>query len=301
MKSPRRLQDELRFVSEFTTLFDVMQQVAISQLQRTREQAAARPAIAEALTRDYLPLLPPTCRDHPLIRGGRAGRLLVVMTSDEGLVGPLYTTVLRAALVKANETAGAISRRSPDQRGIEWLLVGQRGLRLLGAQAASAKVLPVPSEESADEQMQRVGQYVVTRCRQEDLRDAWLIAPRFVSTARQDVTTTQLFPLPVGEQLGRVAPDELVIEPTVDGVLEQLAIVWSEAVCVEAFWSARCAEFAARALHVEASRQELGKRTRVLRHDLFKTMHERTDVLVRETCVVQRQVAKRLAHVARCG
>ena len=85
---------------------------------------------------------------------------------------------------------------------------------------------------------------------------------------------------------------DLVIEPSVERVVELLASMWVEAVCLETLWSARRAEFAARALHVEVSRQELGKRARRVRHEFFKTLHERVDVLVRETCVVQRRLGR---------
>ena len=286
MKSSRRLHDELQFVSEFSTLFDVLQQAATSQLRRTQEQASRHPRLTEILGREYLPLLPSASQHHRLVRGGRAGRLLVLIASEEGFVGPLYTALAREARAKADETT-------------QWLLVGRRGLRLLGSRAAQAKVIPLPPEELADEQMRRVGQFVMASYRQADLRDAWLVAPRFVSATHQEVAATQLLPIPAGASRGHAVSRELIIEPSLDRVLEQLALLWTEAVCVEAFWSARCAEFAARALHVEVSRQELSKRARVLHHEFFKALHERVDLLVRETCVVQRYAAKHLQASAR--
>ena len=100
---------------------------------------------------------------------------------------------------------------------------------------------------------------------------------------------------------GPAVPGEtrpLLAEPALSRVIEQAARCWVETVCAEAFWSARRAEFAARALHVEASRQELNRRSKSVRHEFFKSVHERVDVLVRETCVVQRQVARRSARPA---
>ena len=75
-------------------------------------------------------------------------------------------------------------------------------------------------------------------------------------------------------------------------LVEQLAACWVEHVCLESFWSARRAECASRALHIEVSRQELTKRTKSIRYLVFKTLHERVNVLVRETGVVQRTVAR---------
>jgi len=288
MRPSRRLREDLRFVTEFSELFDVRQQVALTQLRRAQAHWAHSPRLTRVLEEEYLPLLPLACRTRPLVRGGAAGRVIVLITSDEGFVGPLHAAVVRDALALAEGTTC-------------WVLVGRRGLRLLGSRAARAEVVPMPPEHLADAQMQRIAQVVVARYTEEALREAWLVAPRFISTARQEVGALRLLPLPVGGASAAPAAGELVLEPSLDRVLERLARAWTEAACVDAFRSARCAELAARALHIEVSRRELAKRSRMLRHELFKTLHERLDVMVRETCVVQRHLARRPRHPADCA
>ncbi len=293
MRSQTHLRDELRFVTEFNTLFDVLQQVAVSHLRRLDELLGGAPSLIQGLTEEFFPLLPSSAGEHPLVRGGAAGRLMVVITSDEGLVGPLHSAVIREAHRRAEGAA-------------EWLLIGQRGLRLLGRQASAVRIVPIPPEERVVEQMQRVTQFLLTQYTQRALKDAWLVAPRFLSVTRQDVVSYQLLPLPAPTPKRLVwgpAPPatdlvegvDVVVEPSTARLVEQLAETWLQSVCVEAFWSARRAEFAARALHIEASRQELARRSRTIRHEFFKTLHERVDVLVRETCVVQRHAADRTA------
>jgi len=275
MQSRQRLRDELRFTTEFNALFDVMQQLAVSQLRRADEQSAHRIWLTDRLQRECFPLLPPSARNERLVRGGVRGRLLVVFTSEEGFVGPLYAAVMRTALALVEEAT-------------QWMLVGQRGLRWLETRAQLLAVEPMPSAEEADARMRRLSQTILTRYRQLDLRDVWLIAPRFVSMTRQEVKVQQLLPLPLGESGSLMQTRELILEPSVEAVVQQLASLWVEAVCVEAFWSGRRAELAARALHVEVARGELSKRARIIRYELFKAMHERVDVLVRETCIIQR-------------
>lgn len=280
MLSQRRLRSELQFVSEFNALFDVVQQVAVSQQRRLEERLAGEASTADVLMREFFRLLPSEARRHPLVRAGQQGRLLVVITSDEGLVGPLHTAVMRHALAHAE---GASTR---------WLLIGGRGLRLLGPQPTAPRVIPIPAAEEAEAQMQRVGQFVLGQFQRAQLQSAWLVAARFLSPTRQDVVTRQLLPLPVGASDEAAPVGELILEPSLPRVVEALAQAWVASVCIESFWSARRAEYAARALHVEASRHELAKRTRRLHHQFFKTMHERIDVLVRETSVVQRHMAR---------
>jgi F0F1-type ATP synthase gamma subunit len=299
MRSQKRLRDDLRFVTEFNTLFDVVQQVAVSQLRHLEELLAAHSPLADVVRREFLPLLPPDAAAHPLLRAGAGARLVVLVTSDEGMVGPLHTAAAREAI----ERAGTETR---------WLLIGQRGLRLLGLNPNpnQARVIPVPPEERVTEQMQRVADYILLEYGRGVLRDVWLVAPTFVSATRQDVAAHQLLPLPVPDApagaapAGAAVPGEsrsVLAEPSLSRVVEQTARCWVETVCLEAFWSARRAEFAARALHVEASRQELNRRSKTVRHEFFKSVHERVDKLVRETCVVQRQVARRARRPASAG
>jgi len=282
MRSQKHLRDELRFVTECNTFFDVLQQGAVAQLRRGDELAARQAVESDLIQREYLPLVPAPLRAHPLVRGGASGRLLVVMTSDEGLVGPLHSLVMR----EAQERAEADTR---------WILVGQRGRRLLTAAASALDVMPMPTEEHADDTLRRLGRVIVSRVLREQLRDAWLVSARYVSASRQEVACRQLLPLPLPPSASPPSADDVIAEPSGERVLEALSQSWVESVCVDAFWSARRAEFAAKAMHAEASRQELAKRNRLVRHEFFKAQHERVDVLVRETCVVQRQASRRSA------
>ena len=278
MRSPKRLRDELQFVSEFNAMFDVMQQVAVSQLRRLDERLTQRVPLADVVARELFPLLPAAADDDLLISGGLEGRLLIVMTSDEGLVGPLHSAVIRSAMEKADAQT-------------QWILVGQRGRRWLSVQG-SVRVMPMPPEDDADRQIHQLAELVLSEFQRQELRDAWLIAPRFLSTMRQDVMIQQLLPLPILQTPTAQGPMELVIEPSLPSLLQQVASVWVRSVCTEACWSASRADCAARALHIEEARQELAKRARHIRYEFFKTLHERLDVMVRETCVVQRH-AKR--------
>lgn len=286
MRSQKHLRDEMRFITEFGALFDVVEQGAVSHLRRLAEYLTGYTPVSERLEREFFPLLPREARQHRLVRGGARGRLLVVFTSDEGLVGFLHTAVIREALAKAD---------GPTQ----WMFVGQRGLRLVGAHLEQARMVPIPEEEHAAAQLRRVSHFVLTQYRQHQLRDAWLITPRFLSMTRQEVSARQLLPLPLRNSSASSGLQDLVIEPSIGRVVERLAAMWVEAVCLDSFWSARQAEFAARTLHIESSRQELAKRTKAVQHEFFKTLHERVDVMVRETCIVQRHVSKRSA--ARAG
>lgn len=280
MLSQRRLRDELRFVTEFQQLFDVMQQVSVAQLKRVEDQVRQQASAVGWLRRQVLPALPPAAHATRWLRPQGTQRVLVVLTSDEGMVGPLHGLVAREAL----------ARMLP---ATHWLLVGQRGRKLLGATAARAEVMPAPTEATAAADLRRLAQALRTYYLQhEAVQDMWLIAARHISATRQTVQAYPLLPLPAAEAPQWRDERPYVIEPSLDQALMALADFWLEAVLIEAYWSARRAELAARALHVEASRQELQRYRARVRHEFFKTAHERVDRMVRETCIVQRHAGR---------
>lgn len=294
MRSQKRVRDELRFVTEFTTLFDIMQQVASSQLHRLEGLLGEHERLSQLIAAEGLAMLPASAGQHPLVRGGERGRLVIVMTSDEGLVGPLHSSVIRQALIKSQEGLGS----EPSPELMQWLLIGSRGQRLLGMRASRVDVIPMPHEEQVDVQMHELTRSLLQRYQDDRLGEVWCVSPRFISTTRQEVAVQQLLPLPLPKDAVSHSERDLVLEPSLDRVVEYLALCWMESHLVEAYWSAHRAEFAARALHIEVSRQELAKRAQIVHHEFFKTLHERVDVLVRETCVVQRQLAHRLSRNA---
>ena len=215
MRPQKQLRDELKFVAEFGTLLDVVQQVAVSQMRRLDEVVKRHPPLAELLAAQFLPLVPSAAGKHALIRGGARGRMLVVMTSDEGLVGPLHGAVVREAQRRADEVR-------------QWLFIGQRGLRISELPLTPATHEPsspavhaitLPPEERVVEQMQRVRHFILTTYRRQGLKDVWLVAPRFLSATRQDVAAHQLLPVPV-QLAADTADRDFVIEPSLARVVE---------------------------------------------------------------------------------
>jgi F0F1-type ATP synthase gamma subunit len=163
----------------------------------------------------------------------------------------------------------------------------------LGEQAIRPRFMPLPADEELEPTVHRLRQLLVEQFTREALRDVWLVAPHFRSAMRQEVVARQLLPLALRRPSAASAVEDLVIEPSVGTVVHALAGLWIETVCVEVLRSARLAELAARAIQMESSRQELTRQSQRLRYACFKSLHERMDVIVRETCVVQHLAAAR--------
>lgn len=286
-RSPKQLRDELRFLTDFGTLCDVMQQAALSQLAHDDDAAGAAPRVRDFLQRECLPMLPSSAAAHPLLARRDGRRTIVLLTSNEGLVGPLHGLVARKALALA-------------QGPTAWILIGQRALRLLGPAARGARQMPLPSDADAAAKWHRFGEVLVNDVMRGASAEAVLVAARYISRTRQEIAVYPLLPLPSDAIGSAPRPQEILLEPSLDAVIRSLAVAWIAATGLEAQASARRAEHAARILHMERARDELTGQARSLRHHLFKTMHTKVDVMVRETCVVHRlaEVRRRSTGVA---
>ena len=115
MRSAKHVADDMRFVSEFRDLCDVMQQTAVSRLKRHEESLTQAPSLMAVLRREFFPLLPASTHEERWMRGGERGQLVVVLTADEGMVGPLHANTVRQALAIGTEPT-------------HWILVGQRAM-----------------------------------------------------------------------------------------------------------------------------------------------------------------------------
>ena len=272
MRSLKQLKDDLAFVNECRSLFEVIQQTALSQLHWYEERSKAFQPMSRIIQERCLPMLPAEAATHPLLSGGKQGSLVMVFTADEGLVGTLYTDVVRQALSHATEPS-------------HWIALGERGARLLTDRGVMPQRLAMPSDDTSMAAFWHVSQRVVRQMLRDGLRTAWVVFPQFVSKTSQVATAKQLIPLRIN---ANQALEDLVIEPSVERVVERLIQLWVWYSLIEAFWSSRLAELAARALHLEEAIDELNQRAKRAHREFFKVMHERADVMVRETCLVKR-------------
>src|SRR5712691_2598162 len=119
MPSTRELRRRIRDVGSIRQITRAMQFVAASKLKRAQDATLnARPyadMIDEVLA-DLATVL--SGEDHPLLgqrEGGR--RLLVLITSDRGLAGPLNTNTIRFAARAITENEGDLAVTSVGRKG----------------------------------------------------------------------------------------------------------------------------------------------------------------------------------------
>ncbi len=269
MPSLKQLRDDLGFVHECQTLFGAMQHTALAQLGRILQAHRSKRPVGPILEQWCLPMVPEAAFRHPLLRAPTAvgeGSLIVLMTGDQGLVGPLYHEVIRLALAQACEPS-------------HWIALGVRGSTLLTERDVPHQTIPSPVEEDVPPLMRRLATQLIQQIRQTPVSRVWLVSSRFDSMTRHIATAQPLLPWP---SRSAAAPEDVVSEPSLERAVEQLVWTWLRIRLEDAWWTNRLAELAARALHLEEARDDLTAQSTALRRELCKAMHQRLDTMARE-------------------
>src|SRR6186713_642881 len=192
-----------------------MQFVAASKLRRAQESTlSSRPysdKIDEVLA-DLASVL--GGEDHPLLAAREGGkRLIVLITTDRGLAGPLNTNTIRFASRAITEDAGDLTVITVGRKGRD--AMRRAGVPLeahfagFGDRPAFADVLPLARLISDD--------FLAGTYSRIDV-----IYNRFVSTLVQRPEMIHLLPIVPSEDTEGIPGNQFIFEPNASAVLERL-------------------------------------------------------------------------------
>jgi len=192
-----------------------MQFVAASKLKRAQDSTlAARPyseKIDEVLA-DLAAVL--GADEHPLLSQRAGGkRLLVLITSDRGLAGPLNTNTIRFAARTITEHQGDLAVVSVGRKGRDAMRRARVPLEAhfagYGDRPTFADVIPLSRLITDGFVSGEFGQIDIAY-------------PRFVSTLVQRPTMEALLPVKPTEDTEGIPGNQFIFEPNAGAVLEQL-------------------------------------------------------------------------------
>jgi len=192
-----------------------MQFVAASKLRRAQESTlSARPyseKIDEVLA-DVAAVL--GSEDHPLLADPTGSkRLLILITTDRGLAGPLNTNTIRFISREITEHAGDIAVVSVGRKGRDAMRRARVPIEAhfagFGDKPTFADVLPLARLITEDFLSGEYGRID-------------LIYSRFISTLAQRPVLDQLLPIKAAEDTEGIPGNQFIFEPSPAAVLEQL-------------------------------------------------------------------------------
>ncbi len=215
MASQRDIRRRIGAVKNIKQITRAMQFVAASKLRRAQDATlSARPyseKIDEVLA-DLAALLGP--EDHPLLTQRAEGkRLLVLITTDRGLAGPLNTNTVRFAAREITEHPGDMAVVTVGRKGRDAMRRSRVPMEAhfagFGDRPTFADVLPLARLLTDD--------YL-----SGDYSRIDVIYSRFISTLAQKPIMDQLLPIQPAEDTTGIPGNQFIFEPSAAAVLEQL-------------------------------------------------------------------------------
>ena len=239
MASQRDIRRRIGAVKNIQQITRAFQFIAASRLRRAQEATlAARPyreKIDEVLA-DLAAVL--GAEDHPLLAAPTGGkRLIVLMTTDRGLAGPLNTNTIRFASREIMEHAGDLTVITVGRKGRDAMRRARVPIEAhfagFGDRPTFADILPLARLVTED--------YL-----SGDYGRIDLLYTRFVSTLSQKQVLEPLLPVQPSADSEGIPGNQFIFEPGAAAVLEQLLPRYVATRIFQAVLEARASEESSR-------------------------------------------------------
>jgi F-type H+-transporting ATPase subunit gamma len=273
------LKQDLDLVKNLGVIIEALKSGSAIQLRQFQLKPKPDEGFASAL-RVFFGMLSHYQVRHPLLDGGAvSSSCVVIITSDNGFVGELNSLIIGAAV---KEIKGAED---------EIVVIGERGWNYFEDQNQLFTAFPGISEDVKLSEVSSVGTYLMEGYLRQKFGRVVIVYPRAKSAGSWELAVQQLLPCgalleqqkPVaGDSPAEEADTALLVEPSIDRVMEGLIYLWLEHSLRTIFWSSKFAEFGARLMHLEGSDQELIRTKQQLSLQYFKHLHSLTDKTIRE-------------------
>jgi F-type H+-transporting ATPase subunit gamma len=215
MASQRDIRRRIGAVRNIKQITRAMQFVAASKLKRAQDATlAARPysEVIDEVLADLATVL--SGEDHPLLAEREGGkRLLVLVTTDRGLAGPLNTNTIRFAAREITDHPGDLAVVTVGRKGRDSMR--RAGVPLeahfagFGDRPAFADVIPLARLITDDFLEGKIGRVDI-------------IYSRFVTTLTQKPEMDRLLPIEPSEDTEGIPGNQFIFEPDAATVLTQL-------------------------------------------------------------------------------
>jgi F-type H+-transporting ATPase subunit gamma len=216
MASQRDIRRRIGAVKNIKQITRAMQFVAASKLKRAQDATLASRPYSEKIDEVLADLAAVLGEEeHPLLATPEGGkRLIILITTDRGLAGPLNTNTIRFAAKDISETPGDLTVVTVGRKGRDAMRRARVPLAAhfagFGDRPSFADVIPLARIVTDD--------YVSGAVGRVDL-----IYSRFISTLNQRPVLDQLLPISYGQDTATGIPGrQFIFEPDPATVLQQL-------------------------------------------------------------------------------
>lgn len=246
MANTRELRRRIKSVKNTSQITKAMQMVAAAKMRRAQDQATNGRPYEENLEASLTRLLPKIDPEaHPLLTGNDSKTSgVVLLSTDRGLVGALNTNLFRAV------TTGNFPQDT------NFYTVGEKGRLFVVKIGKDLKADFENPDTISFRQAKQLTRLLMDSFRAEEIGEAYLIYPHFVSTLRQEPRKVKLLPIEdsslvnsstsklVNEQTSQRG-NEFLFEPGPDSLLDYLLVHHLEEQIYQALLETKASQYSA--------------------------------------------------------
>jgi ATP synthase F1 gamma subunit len=274
----------MSFNSELTDLLEMMKNIAIFQFRYLQKRRERFERFIDLLG-GFFRIIDLDKVHHGFVHPATGRAAIVMITSDEGFMGDLNFKVIDMALLHSASASA------------EFIIVGDSGkeyLKDIGKTFTAYKSVFDAGGRSA--LAGELSRHIMGGITEGNFGRVIVYYPKPISFMVQKVESEEIFPLTaVFSREGGSRPGRSVImESPVEGIIKYLAEEFIEQKLVELLEDSKLSEFAARAIHLEKSGQELVDKKKELRAHYFRAYHEFIDKNTRELFASQSIIKRKM-------
>jgi F-type H+-transporting ATPase subunit gamma len=264
-----RLKQNIKFNQNLDELIEVMKLAATLQFNQFRGRSEPAADFLTSLEEAFSLISGLAVNNIFLNPLSESSAAVILLSSDEGFLGELNVLLV-------NRLTELKSARN------DVIVLGRQGVEYLDELRMPFTAFPSPSEKLEFKHIEPLRDYCFRRYKNGEINKIQIIYPRFINIAQQQIESEILLPLPLPTVDAPVKNEDLIIEPSLNLVIEGWVKLWLGFRMYQIFWSSKLSEFAARIMHLESSTQELKRINRNLELEYFKYLHGLSDKAIRE-------------------
>ena len=271
MKSLSNLKKDMEFNKGLLALIGALKIIAVSQYRALEQRIRSYGKFPSAIE-SFFELIDIQKVKHPFLNQESQLQGIVAITSDSGLLGGLNMQVIHTALRELEEIPGRL------------IVIGERGKGYARDSHIPFTAFSGIKDEDRYFQAMQLRDYVVKLVLRGHVGGLKVVYPHPLSFTVQRVQTIPLLPYTRFSTEGSISKTmrEIIIESSLEGIIEYLITLWIGQKLYEIFGFSRLAEFAARFVHLEESSQKLKEVDAKTRLEYFRVRHELIDRNMRD-------------------
>lgn len=276
MQTMAVIKKDMEFNRGLSSLIEVLKNIAVSQYRSLEHKFGGFDKFMRAIE-SYFDFIDYSAIRHPFLTPRNQNQVIVVVTSDSGLLGGLNMQVVSRALAELETNAGQL------------VVIGERGKMYARESGVPFVAYPGINDEERLGQAFQLRDYLFRNALRGKFGLLKVVYPHPVSFTVQRVECVTFFPFmpefwAAKQQATGKFQDipEVILESNLGDIVEYLIYLWMGQRLYDIFGLSRLSEFAARYVHLEDSLRRLKEMDGKLKLQYFRVRHEIIDQSMRE-------------------